>query len=71
MPYFPEDRRTGPSPFRRKDTLLDAADPVIPDSGVKERNGIWVARVAGTWLGDYTRREHALAAVRAASHGTG
>jgi hypothetical protein len=33
---------------------------------VYRRNGIWVATSDGVWLGDYHKREHALAAVKAA-----
>lgn len=34
---------------------------------IHERNGIWVVTIGGIWRGDYTRRENAIAAVKAAS----
>lgn len=36
------------------------------DGQIRERNGIWVVTIDGVWRGDYTKREHAVAAVKAA-----
>jgi hypothetical protein len=69
MPYFPEDRRVGPSPFwgrGRSGARDSAAAPDAANGQVHERNGIWVAMFGGAWLGDYTRRDDALAAIRTA-----
>ena len=33
---------------------------------IHERNGIWVVTIGGIWLGDYIKREHAIAAVKTA-----
>ncbi|MGY6549097.1 MAG: hypothetical protein ACXIU7_08835 [Roseinatronobacter sp.] len=38
------------------------------DDEIRERNGVWVVTIAGVWRGDYTRREHAVAALEGAQH---
>jgi hypothetical protein len=49
-------------PFLQGDTLRDTKQ-------IHERNGIWVVTVNGIWYGDYTQREHAVAALEAARLG--
>ncbi len=45
-------------------------DPPDGNSQIRERNGIWVVTIGGIWRGDYIKREHAAAAVKAAGHDT-
>lgn len=51
----------------RVDTPTDT-DPADANEAIHERNGIWVVTIDGVWRGDYTKREHAVAAVEDAQH---
>ncbi len=53
--------------MRRADNPKDADQPEGTGQ-IRERNGIWVVTIGGIWRGDYIRREHAVAAVKAARH---
>ena len=51
MPKLHIDRRSDPE-------QNDGAEEI------RERNGIWVVTINGRWYGDYTKLEHAVAAVQ-------
>ena len=55
MPKLHIDRRSDPE-------QNDGAEEI------RERNGIWVVTINGRWYGDYTKREHAVAAVQTARY---
>ncbi len=58
--------RSAPSPFDAAN-MKSAHGPAPENEQIHERNGIWVVTIGGVWHGDYTAREHAVAAVASSS----
>jgi hypothetical protein len=65
MPFGVQPSRLAPARNRSAWPIAEK-EPPLENGQIHERNGIWVATSGGVWLGDYTRRENAIAAVTAA-----
>jgi hypothetical protein len=64
MPFGMQRVRLAPAVNRPAGPMAEKEAP-LGNGQIRERNGIWVASSGGVWLGDYTRRENAIAAVTA------
>lgn len=53
------------SPFGAVNGMSDHR-PAHESRQIHERSGIWVVTIGGIWRGDYTKREHAVAAAASA-----
>lgn len=55
-------------PRPRTPARAEIDDQFDRNEQIQERNGIWVVTIGGIWQGDYIKREHAVAAVKAAGY---